>query len=155
MFLATPLGCKPAKWFNFLLPLAFIGFSVKPCKYHEEVSEQDGSEEIFHLLAILGKRFHTWVFTDWKFRIFEQLINNSVTGNFPAKKLSLAGLKCNGRISARPHVSFQTGLEQKSDKWSKLSDLFLNWSAFIKVWLIRNECNSESMNKLAFFNTFV
>ena len=154
MFLATPLGCK-LEVFQFSPALGIHRFFCQAVQVPRGGEWTGWLRRNISSCSNFGKRFHTWVFTDWKFRIFEQLINNSVTGNFPAKKLSLAGLKCNGRISARPHVSFQTGLEQKSDKWSKLSDLFLNWSAFIKVWLIRNECNSESMNKLAFFNTFV
>ena len=90
MFLATPLGVN-SRWLNFLPPLAFIGFSVKPCKWREEVSKQDYSEEIFHLLAVFGKRFHTLGF-------YPQ------TQNLEFFNILYIA------------VSFQTGSEQKSDK---------------------------------------
>ena len=91
MFLATPLGCK-LEVAQFSPALGIHRFSVKPCKWREEVSKQDYSEEIFHLLPVFGKRFHTLGF-------YPQTQNLEFFN-----------------ISVYIAVSFQTGSEQKSDK---------------------------------------
>ena len=62
MFLATSLGCihEVVQFCHIIMSIIHRVSSAKPCKCRHEVSEQDISEEIFHLVAVFGKkRFHT------------------------------------------------------------------------------------------------
>ena len=79
--------------------VSHIGMSIiHRCRH--EISEQDSSEEIFHLIAVFGRKVpHLRISsTDSKFRHISctQLIKKKTAPQqSPAKKLSLAGLKCN------------------------------------------------------------
>ena len=58
MFLATSLGCihEVVQFCHIIMSIIHWVSSAKPCKCRHEVSEQDISEEIFHLVAVFGKK---------------------------------------------------------------------------------------------------
>ena len=58
MFLATSLGCihEVVQFCHIIMSIIHRVSSAKPCKCRHEVSEQDISEEIFHLVAVFGKK---------------------------------------------------------------------------------------------------